>query len=292
MLKGIFPPITTPFINEEVAFDKLASNVEKWNKTELSGYVVMGSNGESAFLTRNEKLKIIEEVKTNSANGKTIIAGTGSDSIKETISLTNDAAKSGADFALVLTPSFFKEKMNDNSFIKYFTQVADNSEIPIIIYNVPKYTGVNIQASAVSVLSQHKNIAGLKSSSENIAHLSEIIYNSSNDFEVLVGTASVLYPGLLAGANGGVLALANIAPQKCLDIYKLFTENRNEEALQFQNKMIPVNRAVTGKYGVTGLKAAMDLLGYFGGNPRTPLNALNEIELNDLKNILVKAELL
>ncbi|MGA7839045.1 MAG: dihydrodipicolinate synthase family protein, partial [Ignavibacteriaceae bacterium] len=139
MLKGIFPPVTTPFINDEVAFDKLAANIEKWNKTGLSGYVLMGSNGESAFLTRNEKLKIIEEVKNNVAKDKTIIAGTGSDSIKETISLTNDAAKSGANFALVLTPSFFKEKMNDNSFIKYFSQVADNSKIPIIIYNVPKY---------------------------------------------------------------------------------------------------------------------------------------------------------
>jgi 4-hydroxy-2-oxoglutarate aldolase len=292
MLKGIFPPVTTPFINDEVAFDKLAANIEKWNKTGLSGYVLMGSNGESAFLTRNEKLKIIEEVKNNAAKDKTIIAGTGSDSIKETISLTNDAAKSGANFALVLTPSFFKEKMNDNSFIKYFSQVADNSKIPIIIYNVPKYTGVNIQASAVSVLSRHKNIAGIKSSSENIAHLSEIIYNSSNDFEVLVGTASVLYTGLLAGAVGGVLALANITPEKCLEIQKLFTENKKEEALRLQNKMIPVNRAVTGKYGVAGLKAALDLLGYFGGNPRSPLNALDETDLNDLKNILVKADLL
>jgi 4-hydroxy-2-oxoglutarate aldolase len=292
MLKGIFPPVTTPFINDEVAFDKLAANIEKWNKTGLSGYVLMGSNGESAFLTRNEKLKIIEEVKNNVAKDKTIIAGTGSDSIKETISLTNDAAKSGANFALVLTPSFFKEKMNDNSFIKYFSQVADNSKIPIIIYNVPKYTGVNIQASAVSVLSRHKNIAGIKSSSENIAHLSEIIYNSSNDFEVLVGTASVLYTGLLAGAVGGVLALANITPEKCLEIQKLFTENKKEEALRLQNKMIPVNRAVTGKYGVAGLKAALDLLGYFGGNPRSPLNALDETDLNDLKNILVKADLL
>jgi 4-hydroxy-2-oxoglutarate aldolase len=182
--------------------------------------------------------------------------------------------------------------MNDNSFIKYFSQVADNSKIPIIIYNVPKYTGVNIQASAVSVLSRHKNIAGIKSSSENIAHLSEIIYNSSNDFEVLVGTASVLYTGLLAGAVGGVLALANITPEKCLEIQKLFTENKKEEALRLQNKMIPVNRAVTGKYGVAGLKAALDLLGYFGGNPRSPLNALDETDLNDLKNILVKADLL
>lgn len=292
MLKGIFPPITTPFINEEIAFDKLSENLEKWNKTGLSGYVVMGSNGESVFLTRDEKLKLIEEVKIYSAKDKIIIAGTGSDSIKETISLTNDAAIKGADYSLILTPSFFKEKMDDNSFINYFTKIADNIDIPVIIYNVPKYTGVNIESSAVAVLSEHKNIAGLKSSSENISHFSEIIYNTSKDFVTLVGTASVLYPGLLAGAAGGVLALANIVPELCVDIQRLFTENKYSEALELQCRMIPVNRAVTGKYGVAGLKAAMDMLGYFGGKPRIPLNPLNEIQLIDLRNILLKAELL
>ena len=292
MLKGIFPPITTPFINDEIAFDKLAENLNKWNSTGLSGYVVMGSNGESAFLTREEKLKLVEEVKNNSAKDKLIIAGTGSDSIRETISLTNETAKKGADYALILTPSFFKEKMDETSLINYFTMVADSVDIPVIIYNVPKYTVVNIEAPAVSVLSKHKNIAGIKSSSENIAHLSELIFNSPKNFVTLVGTASVLYPGLVVGAAGGVLALANIAPAECLNIQALYNRNKNEEALKLQCRMIPANRAVTGKYGVAGLKAAMDLLGYFGGNPRAPLSRLNEIQLNDLKNILAKAEIL
>ena len=291
MLNGIYPPITTPFVNDEVAFDKLAENLNKWNKTRLSGYVVMGSNGESAFLTREEKLKIVEEVKIHSVKDKILIAGTGSDSIKETIALTNDAAIKGADYALVLTPSFFKEKMDDNSFINYFRRIADNTDIPVIIYNVPKYTGVNIESSAVSVLSEHKNIAGIKSSSENIAHLSDVIYNSADNFITMIGTASVLYPALAVGAAGGILALANIAPDECIKIQRLFSENKNAEALELQNKMIPVNRAVTARYGVAGLKAAMDLLGYFGGNPRLPLNTLNEIQLNDLRNVLVKANL-
>ncbi len=292
MLKGIFPPITTPFINDEIAFDKLSENISKWNKTELSGYVVMGSNGESAFLTRDEKLKLIESVKENSGKDKIVIAGTGSDSIKETIALTNASAEKGADYALILTPSFFKEKMDSNSFIKYFTAVADKSEVPIIIYNVPKFTGVNIEASAVSRLSEHKNIIGLKNSSENTSHLSEIIYNTPKDFVTLVGTASVLYPGLCAGADGGVLALANIAPEECIHIYKLFNERKNKEALELQNRMIPVNKAVTGKYGVAGLKAAMDMLGYFGGEPRSPLNKLSQNEIQDLRAILIKAGLL
>jgi 4-hydroxy-2-oxoglutarate aldolase len=292
MVKGIFPPITTPFINEELALDKLAENISKWNKTDLSGYVVLGSNGESAFLTREEKLILIENVKKNAAKDKLVIAGTGSDSIKETISLTNDAAAKGADYALILTPSFFKEKLDSNSFIKYFNEVADKIDIPLIIYNVPKYTGVNIEASPVAKLSEHPNIIGLKNSSENIAHLAEIIYNSKDNFITLVGTASVLLPGLCAGAAGGILALANIAPNECIKIINLFNDRKIIEASKLQGKMIPVNKAITGKYGVAGLKAAMDLLGYFGGDPRLPLNKVSNNELEDMKNILIKADLL
>ncbi len=292
MLKGIFPPITTPFVNDEIAFDKLTENISRWNKTDLAGYVVMGSNGESAFLTRDEKLKLIENVKKNSDKGKILIAGTGSDSIKETISLTNEAAEKGADYALVLTPSFFKEKMNSNSFVKYFTEVADKIDIPLIIYNVPKFTGVNIEAASAAKLSEHKNIIGLKNSSENVAHLSEIINNSSDDFVTLVGTASILYTGLCAGAAGGVLALANIAPNECIEIFNLFNEGKLKQARELQAKMIPVNKAITGKYGVAGLKSSMDILGYFGGEPRSPLNMLSENEIKDLKAILTKAELL
>ncbi|MGA8265592.1 MAG: dihydrodipicolinate synthase family protein [Ignavibacteriaceae bacterium] len=292
MLKGIFPPITTPFVNDEIAFDKLAENISKWNRTKLAGYVVMGSNGESAFLTREEKLKLIENVKKNASKDKILIAGTGSDSIKETISLTNDVAEKGADYALILTPSFFKGKMDSNSYIKYFTEVADRIEIPLIIYNVPKFTGVNIEAAPVSILARHKNIIGLKNSSENVAHLSEIINVSTDDFVTLVGTASVLFTGLCAGAAGGVLALANIAPDECIMVYNLFNEAKLKEARKLQAKLIPVNKAVTGKYGVAGLKAAMDVLGYFGGDPRSPLNKLNNNELEDLKTILSEAELL
>ena len=182
--------------------------------------------------------------------------------------------------------------MNSNSFEKYFTEVANKIEIPLIIYNVPKYTGVNIDASPVANLSKHKNIIGLKNSSENVAHLSEIINNSADDFATLVGTASVLFTGLCAGAAGGVLALANIAPSECINIYDLVNDGKLDEARKLQSKLIPVNKAVTGKYGVAGLKAAMDMLGYFGGNPRAPLNKLNENEIADLKSILIKAGLL
>ena len=292
MIKGIMPPIATPFINNEVAYNKLKENLSRWNKSQLSGYVVFGSNGESAFLTKDEKLKLIETVKLNIQSDKHLIAGTGSDSIKETISLTNEAAENGADTALILTPSFYKSQMKHEAFIKYFTEVADNIKIPLLIYNVPKFTGVSIDAETVAALAEHPYIIGIKNSEENIARLSEIINLTPKDFITIVGTASVLYPGLCMGAKGGILALANIAPGKCIQIYNYVQDGKHLEAKNIQMKMLDANKAVTAKYGVAGLKAALDLTGYFGGEPRSPLSRLTEIQKEDLIKILKKAEII
>lgn len=292
MIKGIMPPITSPFERGEVAYEKLSDNIKRWNKTGLAGYVVMGSNGESAFLTREEKLRIVETVKNSLSSGKLLIAGTGSESIKDTISLSNDAAGRGADYVLVLTPSFYKGQMDGAAFVRYFTEVADKVKIPVLIYNVPKFTGVNIEADAVAKLAQHGNIVGLKNSAENAAHTAELVSVVPEDFSVIVGTASVLYPGLCAGAKGGILALANIAPDECVELQRLFEAGKHSEASVLQKKLIPVNKAVTSKYGVPGLKVALDMLGYFGGDPRSPLAPLGDREREDMKSILKTAGLL
>lgn len=292
LLKGIMPPIATPFVNDEVAFDKLAENFSRWNKTGLSGFVVMGSNGESVFLTRDEKLRLVEAVKKNISEEKLLIAGTGSDSIRETISLSNDAADRGADYALILTPSFYKSEMKPAAYIKYFSAVADKTKIPVIIYNVPKFTGVDIEAETVAKLSEHKNIVGIKNSSENIRQTIEMIDQTPKEFATIIGTASVLYSGFSAGAVGGILALANIAPNECVQIQKYVEEEKHAEALKLQKRMLPVNKAITAKYGVAGLKAAMDMLGYFGGEPRSPLSKLNDADKEQLKQILVNSGLL
>ena len=291
-LKGIFPPITTPFQNDELALDKLAENINKYNQTDLTGYVVFGSNGESVFLTSEEKLILISSVKEQANSNKKIIAGTGLESIKDTIFLTNNAAKMGADFALIITPSFYKSVMNHNAFITYYTTIADSISIPLIIYNVTKFTNVNITSETIAELAQHPNIIGIKDSTENIAQISETINLTPDDFVVLIGTGSVLLPGLNSGAKGGVLALANIAPNECLQIYNLFSEGRLEEAKEIQNRLIPVNKAITVKYGVAGLKTAMDMIDYYGGLPRKPLQELSLKDKEDLKIILEKANLL
>lgn len=286
------PPIATPFINDEIAYDKLAVNLSKWNKTGLSGYVVMGSNGESAFLTRDEKLKLVEAVKKNTPAEKLLIAGTGSDSIKETIALTNESAERGTDYALILTPSFYKSEMKPAAYIKYFYAVADKTKISIIIYNVPKFTGVDIEAETVAKLSMHPNIVGIKNSAENLRQTAELVSMCGKDFSVIAGTASVLYASLCVGSAGGILALANIAPNECVKIQNLVEEGKHEEALKLQQRLLPVNKAITAKYGVAGLKAALDMLGYFGGEPRSPLFILQDEDKIKLRQILEQAELL
>jgi 4-hydroxy-2-oxoglutarate aldolase len=291
-LTGIFPPIPTPFLNDELALDKLEFNISKWNTTGLNGYVIMGSNGEAVFLTRDEKLKLTSTVKEAAASDKLIIAGTGTDSIRETIALTNEVAACGADYALVLTPSFYKSEMKHDSFISYFTKIADGVKIPVIIYNVPKFTGVDIQAETIAQLAEHRNIAGVKNSTENLRQTVEFVAAVPDTFAVLVGTASVLYNGLTSGAVGGIIALANIAPEECVHIKKLIAAGMLPDALTLQKRVILVNKAVTTQYGVAGLKAAMDMMGYFGGEPRAPLMPLNTNEKENLKKILMNADLL
>lgn len=291
-LSGIFPPIPTPFVNDELAVDKLEFNISKWNAAGLRGYVVMGSNGESVFLTRDEKLRLTEAVKKYASSDKLIITGTGSDSIKETIGLTNEVAGLGADYALVVTPSYYKSEMKHDSFVNYFIKVADAVKIPVILYNVPKFTGVDIQVETVAQLAGHPNIAGIKNSTENLRQLIEFVSNTPDDFAVLAGAASVLYNGLTSGVVGGIVALANIAPSECIRIQELVEEGKLDEAFSLQQRMIPVNKAVTSQYGVAGLKAAMDMLGYFGGEPRAPLLTQGKEAKENIGKILLDADLM
>lgn len=291
-LRGIFPPITTPFIDGKVAYDKLAFNIEKWSKTGLKGFVVLGSNGEYVYLSPAEKRKTVETVAQNTPDGMVVIAGTGCESTDETIALTNDCASLGAHAALVITPHYYGGEMSETTLINHFTVVADNSAIPILLYSVPKFTHITVAAKVVAELSQHPNIIGIKESSGNVNLLGQYLNNMSDDFNVMIGTAGVLFGGLSIGCAGGVLALANLAPQKCVQIFDYVKQGRFDEAKTLQLKMIPVNNAVTATYGVPGLKAAMDMRGYFGGEPRLPLLPASDQIKSEIKAILQQAELL
>jgi 4-hydroxy-2-oxoglutarate aldolase len=291
-LNGIFPPVTTPFLDGKVAYDKLASNVEKYGRTGLKGIVVLGSNGEYVSLSEEEKRKVVETVVQATPDHMSVIAGTGCESTRETIRLTADCAALGAHAALVVTPHYFGGKMSDAALIKHFTTVADSSPIPILLYNVPQFTHVNLTVNVVAQLSGHPNIIGVKDSTGNVIQLGEFIHQVDPDFSILVGTASALYGALTLGCVGGVLALANITPETCVKIHGLVQEGDFKAAQQIQLKMIPVNKAVTAIFGIAGLKTALDMLGYFGGEPRVPLLPSSDEAKTAIENILKQAGLL
>jgi len=287
-LSGVMPPITTPFQDGKLASDKLKNNFQKWDKTGLSGYLVLGSNGEAVYLNEKEKIKVVEISRESIPTSKIMLVGTGMESTQETIQFTNQVAKMGADYALVVTPSYFKGSMKPQILYDHFIAVAESSRIGILIYNVPQFTGINLDPEVVAKLSEHPNIIGIKDSSGNIGQLSEIIHLSQKGFAVFVGSAPVLFPALCIGAVGGILAVANVVPQECVQIQSLFNKGKMGEARALQGRLTPLAKAVTTKYGIGGLKMAMDLAGYSGGNPRLPLKKPGKEVEEELKRLLFR----
>jgi len=289
-LDGIYPPIPTPFTADgEVALDKLAANLDYWNKTGIAGYVVLGSNGEFVLLSEQEKLAVIAKVRERAASGKFVLAGVGCEGTRETIKLAKKAAELGADAAVVITPCYYKGAMNAAALQYHYETIADASPIPVILYNMPANTGVDMGADVVVKLAQHPNIVGLKDSSGNVVKIGDIVRQVPARFQVFAGSAGFLYPAMCLGGVGGVLALANVAPNQCVDIFKLTREGRHEEARQLQLRMIPANTAVTAGFGIAGLKAALDMVGLYGGPVRGPLRPLDEQRTAALRRILQEA---
>jgi 4-hydroxy-2-oxoglutarate aldolase len=289
-LSGVMPPITTPFQDGKLASDKLKNNFQKWNKTDLSGYLVLGSNGEAVYLNEKEKIKVAEVSRESIPTSKMMLVGTGMESTEETIRFTNQMAKMGADCALVVTPSYFKGSMKPQILYDHFIAVAESSKIGILLYNVPQFTGINLDPEWVAKLSEHPNIIGIKDSSGNIGQLSEMINLSKKGFAVFVGSAPVFFPALCVGAVGGILAVANVVPQECVHIQSLFNKGKMNEARALQSQLTPLAKAVTIKYGIGGLKVAMDLTGYFGGNPRLPLKKPGKEVEEELKRLLLRVK--
>lgn len=288
MIKGIFAPIPTPFVDDEVAYDKLEENLGKWGKTGLAGVVVMGSNGEAPYLDDDEKVELWSFTRKHFPAAKMVIAGTGMESTRATVRLTKRAADAGASHALVISPSYFKANMKEPALERYYTDVADKSPIPVLVYNMPGNTGVNLSSGLVVRLSTHPNIVGVKDSSGNIVQISEIINGAPESFSVFAGSASFLLPSIIMGARGGTLATANVVPDLCVKILDLANEGKLAEARQVQRSVLALNALVTSKYGVAGLKAALDMIGFFGGTPRKPMLPATDAEKAEIRKALEK----
>lgn len=271
-LAGIFPPIPTPFDTDgSVSSSGLKRNIEFLNRYDLSGTVVLGSNGEFVFLDPEEKVQTIEIVRDLLPTGKLLIAGTGCESTLSTVRLTREAAQVGADAALVITPHYYKNRMDRASLIRHYSTVADQSSIPIILYNMPASTGLDLDAPTIVELAGHGNIIGMKDSGGNLNKMAQVLGAAPGDFQMLAGSAGFLLPALSLGAVGAVAALANIAPDLCIRLHSAFLQGESKRAADLQVRMVSLNNLVTREGGVPALKAALDLLDLAGGAPRTPL---------------------
>jgi 4-hydroxy-2-oxoglutarate aldolase len=263
--------------------------MERWNRDKLAGYLVLGSNSEASYLSDAEKVKLIELTVKHARKDRLVLAGTGLESAVETIRLTNKAAELGVHGALLLTPFYYVGKMNDEALIKYFTYVADRTDIPILIYNVPKFTHINVSVKVVQELSQHPNIVGMKDSTGNVPQLVSFLPVIAEGFNLMVGTVSSWFPALTLGIKGGIFALANLAPNECAEIQEAYEAGGLDAARETYMRVFPVNTAVTATYGVPGLKYASDLMGYQGGAVRCPLLPPKDEEKTAIRDILKTA---
>jgi 4-hydroxy-2-oxoglutarate aldolase len=286
-LKGIIPPMITPFDETgAIRYDSFERNIDKYLEVGIDGYLVLGSNGESVYLEHSEKLKLIEAARKRVPASRTLLAGTGVESTQATINLTREAADRGVDAVLIKNPFYFKSQMTFDVYMAHYTAVADASPVPVIIYNVPVFTGISLQSKLVIELSTHSNILGMKDSSGDVKLISEVVWNTdSAKFPVVAGSAPTLFPAMVAGARGGIIAIACAAPRAALALYHAFAAGDYTNAGLIQRIMAPAASAVTEKYGIAGLKAAMEMEGFQSGVPRRPLLPIKAEQREDLAQI-------
>ena len=309
-LSGVFAPVVTPFQNDELRLEWLRENLQNLAKTGLKGYLALGSNGEFRSLSEGEQLQVLE-IFAEEKGDKVVLVGTACESTKLTVEKTRRAAEMGFPYASILTPNYFARQMNDEVFKGYYTRIADSSAVPILLYNAPGFTGgVTLSTGCVLALAGHENIVGIKDSSPAgpgglLAHLArgkpldgdgrlargkpldgDGRLDRTIDFSVLAGSANFFYPSLIQGAVGGVLSLANSLPSTCCELYRLYREGSYDEALELHRKILRINRSVSGRFGVAGVKAAMDIAGMKGGEPRHPLRPLSEADRDSIRSTI------
>jgi len=293
-LAGIYPPLPTFFAaDESLDLDTQRQHVRRLRERGITGFVALGSNGENVHLDDDERRQVIAAVREAAGPDCQVLAGAGADSTRATIARCRLAAEAGADAALVLPPHHYRSQMTGLALRAHYRAVADASPIPVVIYNMPANTaGVDLDAETLIALSAHPNIAGAKDSSGNVAKLAEVAAGAREGFAVLAGSAGFLLPALVVGATGAIAALANIAPAACLQLVALYTAGDLDAARALQARLVPVNTAVTSGYGVAGLKAALQFVAHYGGDPRRPLPPLGDDARVRLRSLLAEADLL
>jgi len=286
-LKGIIPPLVTPFDQGgAIRYDSFERNIDKYLEIGIDGFLVAGSTGESVYLEHSEKLKLTEIARKRIPSSKMVLAGTGCESTEATIELTKEVADYGVDAVLVKNPFYYKSQMSFDVYVAHYTAVADASPVPLIVYNVPVFTGVPLESRLVIELAKHPNIRGMKDSSGDVKLISETVWNSDRaKFSVVAGTGATLLHTMTAGARGGIVALVCAAPRAMLELYRAYVSGDLKKADAIQRIIAPAANAVTSKHGISGLKYAMELEGFQPGIVRRPLLPIKTAQQEDLQQI-------
>jgi 4-hydroxy-2-oxoglutarate aldolase len=292
-LRGLLLPFPTPFTEDDaVNIPALRSNIENWNRAGIVGYIALGSTGERVHLSETEYARVIEVARSCVPEHFAFIAGAGQQSTLATVNEVRRVAEIGVDAALVLTPHFYRAEMTQDALVNHYMAVADASPAPLLLYSVPQLTNVQLAPQTIARLAEHENIIGVKDSSGDVLALAEIVRLVPEDFAVLTGNGSALYPALCVGARGAVLAVGCIAPRLAVAIYEAFEAGERERAREMQQRLTIATRGVLGRYGISGLKAALDMLGYVGGQARAPLPRLGEEARREIAKVLEETGLL
>jgi 4-hydroxy-2-oxoglutarate aldolase len=292
-LRGIFPPIPTPFRRDEsLDLQNLRANLSSWNDQPLAGYVLAGSNGEAVALSFEERFELVAAAREAIPKDRLLIAGAGAESTRQTIALAEGMKQEGADAVIVVTPSYYGPRLDESAFLDHYLRVADVSKLPVILYNVPVYTNLDLPASVVHELANHENIIGIKESGGSVAKIDSMVNGTPDDFQVLSGSASFLLAALVVGAVGVVPALGCLAAEQISGLIMAYESGDVLSARAIQAKLVAPNEAVTSRFGIAGLKAGLDRIGFYGGPVRTPLQPISSEERAMLENILAEAELI
>ena len=285
MKNAIIPPITTPAADDKFSPEHLKSNIEKWNKTRLGGYLVLGSTGEAPLLSHEEKIQVIASAREATPEEKILVAGTGEESTRKAIELTKKAAEIGVDVALVGNPHYFKAELTMDRLYEHYVAIADASPIPLIPYNSPGFTGINMTPDLIGRLSRHPNIAGVKDGTGNVVQLADFRRLGGPDFLVFSGNAPSFLAALFVGISGGMMPIANCYPDLWVDLLECYRKGEVEEARRLDARLLPMTRTVM-KHGVGGIKAALDISGFYGGPPLMPLKAPQPDAIEEIRAAL------
>ena len=288
-LEGVIVPLVTPFsMDGNLDVDGFVDQLTWLSGRGLTGVVALGSTGEAPFLERGERREIITAAADNREEGTLLLAGTGVESTRHTIGLASDAAEAGADALLVVNPSFYRSAMTPGVLLDHYTAVADSSPLPVVLYTIPQNTGLALSHDLVEELSRHPNIVGLKESGGDLRDLLLHLERTPPGFSVITGAATIAGHAAAAGASAAILAMANVVPELCVELFGAGRDGALDEMNDLQARLSFLTRSVQGRFGIAGMKVAVELLGGMGGLPRAPLKPVTDEERSTIHAALVE----